>query len=312
MGKRKRVPLPSGSRSWRPITSKRVARQVTSEFHNLTQDLEKARAAASSGTGDEGRIAALEASLAKMGGRHRYQKASALTTEQNRSTARFVTGCVERLGLRPKSKAPPLATLEVGAVNTQLLSVPFLDVRAVDLHSIDPRIEQRDFFDIAPTGALDVLVNGMVINCVESAAKRGEMLLRCRAHLRRGGLLVIVLPRRCVCRSKYTTEQSFEACLGAIGFELRERRDSPKIAFWCFEKVALAGEDSASAASAPWVPLAVHADLAKRFPHPARQTNGRAPKKMTGKFALSFPAIEVGIGEEGGGDGEEEEEEEEQ
>ena len=320
--RRKSVPIPSGSRSWRPITSKRVARQVTSQFHALTHDLERARTSGAS-------TAKLESELEEMGGRHRYQKASALTTEQNRSTARFTTGCIERLGRRPGRGAAPLAMLEVGAVNTQLLSIPWLNCRSVDLHSIDPRIEQRDFFEIPPTGALDILVNGMVINCVESAVRRGEMLLRCRAHLRVGGLLVIVLPRRCVVRSKFTTEKSFEGCLRTLGFELKERRDSPKIAFWCFEKLALkptqkhhvkksavvddaekeeeaqtaaaaaAAEEAETEAaaemtSAPWVPLSIYAELARRFPHPKPKpkkfSHGKSgKKKLTNDFALSFP-----------------------
>lgn len=46
---------------------------------------------------------------------------------------------------------------KVGAINTRLLDVPWLDVRAIDLKSQHPRIEERDFFSLKPSGEYDVV-----------------------------------------------------------------------------------------------------------------------------------------------------------
>lgn len=48
-------------------------------------------------------------------------------------------------------------TPQVGAINTRLLDVPWLDVRAIDLKSQHPRIEERDFFSLKPSGEYDVV-----------------------------------------------------------------------------------------------------------------------------------------------------------
>lgn len=50
-----------------------------------------------------------------------------------------------------------LLSIQVGAINTRLLDVPWLDVRAIDLKSQHPRIEERDFFSLKPSGEYDVV-----------------------------------------------------------------------------------------------------------------------------------------------------------
>jgi hypothetical protein len=132
-----------------------------------------------------------------------------------------VFSSLTRHGLRPAAGAPPLPLLEVGAVNTQLLSVPWLAVRAIDLRSSHPRIEERDFFDLAPAAAFGAVVSSMVLNCVPDAASRGAMLRGMRAHLREGGMLFVMLPLRCVTHSRFTTRASFADALAAAGFEAR-------------------------------------------------------------------------------------------
>ena len=116
-----------------------------------------------------------------------YQEASALTTARHR-TAKFVFAALTRHGLRPAKGQPPLPLLEaraptaqapalrsraalahrcaahasqVGAVNTQLLSVPWLATRAIDLRSTHPRIEQLDFFALAPAAQFGAVVCAM-------------------------------------------------------------------------------------------------------------------------------------------------------
>ena len=68
---------------------------------------------------------------------------------------------------------------------TQLLAEKgWLEVRAIDLHSSDPRIEELDFFELAPEGAFQVAVCSMVLNCVPEPARRGRSLA---GGSRRGG-----------------------------------------------------------------------------------------------------------------------------
>ena len=124
-------------------------------------------------------VTALRAALESLGGRARYQEASMLLTQQHTGSSRWVFQQVTALGLRPGKGGAPLRTLEVGAVNAQLLSCPFLDVTAIDLKSRHPRIVERDFFDFdcPPASLFDVLSNAMVINCVPTAQQRGEMLV---------------------------------------------------------------------------------------------------------------------------------------
>jgi 25S rRNA (adenine2142-N1)-methyltransferase len=74
----------------------------------------------------------LRRELDGLGGRQAYQEASVLTTTRHR-TCKWVFAMITRLGLRPGKQSPPLRLLEVGAVNTQLMSVPWLAVRAIDI-----------------------------------------------------------------------------------------------------------------------------------------------------------------------------------
>ncbi len=161
--------------TWRPLASLKEARHVTSQFHNLTKELE----AASNNLTERARAAELQSAIDKLGGRTRYQEASMLLTQQHSGSSHWVFRQVTALGLRPSRGEAPLRTLEVGAINTQLLSCPFLDVTAIDLKSRHPRVVERDFFDLPcpPERLFDVISNAMVINCVPTALDRGEMLV---------------------------------------------------------------------------------------------------------------------------------------
>lgn len=73
----------------------------------------------------------------------------------------------------------------------------------------------------------------MVINCLPTAKRRGEMLAGYRDHLRPGGHLFLMLPLLCLTKSTRTTRASFAETLKKIGFRIRETRESPKVAFFC-------------------------------------------------------------------------------
>ena len=170
MGRGKRKPLVPP-----PMASLRRARAVTSSFHRLSHELQEATAA-----GRRADAARLAQELEQLGGRAAYQEASALTTARHR-TAKFVFAALTRHGLRPAAGQPPLPLLEarapgdtvpqrcahaalapqVGAVNTQLLSVPWLATRAIDLRSTHPRIEQLDFFALQPAAQFGAVVCAM-------------------------------------------------------------------------------------------------------------------------------------------------------
>jgi 25S rRNA (adenine2142-N1)-methyltransferase len=155
-----------------PMNSLRRARSVTSSFHTLTRQLQEASAA-----GRRADAARLAAEVERLGGRAAYQEASVLTTSRSRATAKYVFAALTRHGLRPARGAPPLPLLEVGAVNTQLLSVPWLAVRAIDIRSSHPRIEQRDFFDLAPAAEYGAVVCSMARGATGATRAR-------RAHQR--------------------------------------------------------------------------------------------------------------------------------
>lgn len=111
------------------------ARRVTSEFHRINNKLgfaetseDGAKIERKKGVGE----AVLRRELLKLGGRTAYQEASELTTTRHR-TSKWVFAIITQLGLRPTTNRHPLSLLEIGAVNTQLLSIPWLEVRAIDI-----------------------------------------------------------------------------------------------------------------------------------------------------------------------------------
>lgn len=75
-----------------------------------------------------------------------------------------------------------------------------------------------------------------VINCVPDPTSRGQMLQLYYEHLQPSGLLFLMLPLLCLRHSKFMTYDRFVAILEAVGFRVRETKDSPKVAFFCLEK----------------------------------------------------------------------------
>jgi 25S rRNA (adenine2142-N1)-methyltransferase len=120
--------------------------------------------------------------------------------------------------------------------------VHHLDVKAIDLRSTDPRIQQMDFFDLPPPESdslYDVIVNSMVINCVTTPDQRGRMLSLCYRHLRPGGVCFLTLPKLCLIQSKFMSRSYFEEILTrGVGFEIVHEvgRESPKIVFFVLRR----------------------------------------------------------------------------
>jgi hypothetical protein len=158
----------------------------------------------------------------------------------------------------------PTRLLEVGAINTELLEaacrterkrdgsstveeeeeeeeVPKyrLDVRAIDIHSMEERIEEADFLTLPftssdPSERYDVIVCSMVLNCVTTPSDRGKMLARLHHHLRPGGLCFLTIPKFCLTKSAFLTSELFLKMLGGggVGFAVEETKESPRLSFF--------------------------------------------------------------------------------
>jgi 25S rRNA (adenine2142-N1)-methyltransferase len=210
------------------MKSLKKARATTSAYHAAHRALAAAPTPAAA--------AAARAALAAAGDVDAYQAASKLTTARNGASAAWVFSQLTRAGRRPGRGGPPPRVLEVGAVNTRLLSCRWLAVDAIDLVASVPGVKQVDFFDLSPAAAYDAVVCAMVLNCVPTPAARGVMLARLAAHLRGGGMAFVVLPRRCVEACGGETWASFEGAMAAAGLgRIVGRRASPKLAFWALE-----------------------------------------------------------------------------
>lgn len=218
------------------MKSRRKARHVTTNFHRLTHELDRLKQQEPEDADRlNQRIKDINKQLEKLGGRQAYQDASILNTSFHR-TSKWVFQLLTRFEMRPKAKEQPLRVLEVGAINTQLLSCPWLNVRAIDLKSRHARIEQCDFFSLKPAGEFQIVVSSMVLNCVPGAEKRGHMLRLYREHLQEGGLCFLMLPLLCLRHSQFMTYTRFIKILEAVGFRVRETKDSPKVTFLCLER----------------------------------------------------------------------------
>jgi hypothetical protein len=134
----------------------------------------------------------------------------------------------------------------------QIERVHLLAVKAIDIRSTDPRIQQADFFDLPspePDSLYDVIVNSMVINCVTIPDRRGRMLSLCYRFLRPGGVCFLTLPKLCLVQSKFMSRSYFEEILTrGVGFEIVHEagRESPKIAFFVLRRSNDDGNDRSS------------------------------------------------------------------
>ena len=275
MGKRrKKGPIPLVRP---PMKSLKKARHVTSRFHKITHTIEQLERQLEQqleqqevddyGLGPtrkrrrkeseqqlkqqdiEKQIRSLRSELDALGGREAYQQASVVTTARC-SSSKWVIKTLRRRGVlgngasssRQEKNYPRV--LEVGAINTELLTTPGLQVRAIDLLSRQAGIEQKDFFDLAdeiepsqdceekktatngsPSSLLslknqlryDVIVVSMVINCVPTPKDRGRMLVMLKQMLEPGGLLFLTLPVSCLtppAPSKLSQQDKMSASAG--------------------------------------------------------------------------------------------------
>lgn len=251
--------------------SLKLAKKVTADFHRLQN-----QAARLQGPGAKEEKERLAAEVEAM--RPAYQAASVVSTERYKGTSRWVTAQLTALGAKPKKGEAKLKLLEVGAINRQLLSVPWLDVLAIDLLPArnDPLILKQDFFDLPARGEYSTVVCSMVINCVPDPRRRGLMLHLLARQLRSDGLLFLMLPLRCLTASPFINRQHLRLALTTVGFSILAEKDTPKVAFFCcrLDRDPGIGRE------------ALPASAAQRFPFPPPRL--QEGKGLSVDFSISF------------------------
>jgi 25S rRNA (adenine2142-N1)-methyltransferase len=61
----------------------------------------------------------------------------------------------------------------------------------------------------------------------------------CYQHLQPKGILFLMIPLLCLRNSKKMTYERFCDILKAVGFHIKETKDSPKVSFFCLEKAEI-------------------------------------------------------------------------
>jgi hypothetical protein len=168
------------------------------------------------------------------------------------------------------------------------------------------------------TGCFDVVVCSMVLNCVFEPAARTRMLVASRDHLVPGGILYFAVPSRCLDKSEFLSRAMLESLFSALGFAVRDRKETPKIAFYCLERVDVLPADRlqtpppppprggfacaapSAAHGAGWRPHIfvggndAHAALVERLRDPSVKLSGKELAGLRGtsrtNFALAVPA----------------------
>lgn len=168
---------PIGGKS---LKSRKVARQVTAKYHKIRNEIaEIDNSRAIPKLEKSKKKVKLLSDLNKIGGIDAYQQASVISTKHF-NTSKWIKKVTRNL--IDDNKITPTQTkplvFEVGAINTDLKTTSWLNVRSIDLHSQHQSIEECDFFNVEPTRMYDVVVCSMVINCVPQTERRGEMLCR--------------------------------------------------------------------------------------------------------------------------------------
>lgn len=160
MGRKRKLHLGSTPIGGAAVKSRRLAREITSKYHVIQN--EKAlveKETELSAKAKQQKLSALDEQMTELGGTNRYQQASIIST-QHFKTSKWVASTLEKLGRHEKSRK--LNVLEVGAINVQLQQYNWMNVRAIDLNSQHPQIEEQDFFGVEPQQQYDVVVCSMV------------------------------------------------------------------------------------------------------------------------------------------------------
>ena len=146
MGRKRKLHLGNTPIGGAAVKSRRLARSITSQYHVIQN--ERSLINQDNSLTDHERQTKLEAlneQMESIGGTNKYQQASIINT-QHFKTSKWVAGTLHKMN-RQGSSAQKLNVLEVGAINTQLQQYNWMNVRAIDLNSQNPLIEEMDFFN---------------------------------------------------------------------------------------------------------------------------------------------------------------------
>ena len=195
MGRKRKLFLGTEPIGGKDMKSRRKARFVTSQYHSIRNEITAIEKDDDILAIDkERKKKVLDEKLIAIGGVDKYQQASIISTSHFK-TSRWVVTTLEALGLNPSTRkassgsaleyatssskgnavvgsttetscthhrSSKLKVLEVGAINIQLQQCRWLDVRAIDVNSQHPSIEECDFFDVTPIAEFDAVVCSMV------------------------------------------------------------------------------------------------------------------------------------------------------
>ena len=258
--KRKRPGLLSSTRlrSGNPSRSlsSRATRTIVRDHHTLRKQLRLARRA-----NNEEAIQRLEGQITELGGLEEYQRASMQGQAASRggdSSKILVEWITELLKIHDldtdTSSKRQFKLLEVGAlrVDNVCARCGLFELERIDLHSQHPSIKEQDFLErpvpapnCAAVKGFDVVSLSLVLNFVDDAAQRGEMLRRaglflrdCSANLGQERLpfpcLFSVLPDPCLSNSRYLDLPRFEAIMQSLGFSVLRSKSSAKLIYHLF------------------------------------------------------------------------------
>ena len=233
--------------------SSKQTRSVIRGHHTLRKQLRQAVSGK-----NEGQVRALEASINASGGLAQYQRASiqGQSADRGGDSSKVLLEWFADDNTFSSYKEPDgsaLRMLEVGAlrVDNACARSKHFDIERIDLRSQHPLIKQQDFMerpvpDNVTTEGFDIVSLSLVLNFVDDATDRGEMLKRVALFLRNGPhgrlsprsptpSLFLVIPSPCVDNSRYLDQSRLEDIMTALGYILIRDKRSAKLAYYLWQ-----------------------------------------------------------------------------
>ncbi|KAL9087196.1 MAG: hypothetical protein Q9159_003763 [Coniocarpon cinnabarinum] len=228
------------------------SRQLIRRHHELSKNHAQALAA-----GDKQRAAEITAEIEAQGGLVRYQQASKTGQSAQRGgdsskvLMEWLACSTEDAQSRIGGKR---AMLEVGALSTDnaCSKSEMFQMTRIDLNAQSDGIIKQDFVQRPlprnDEHCFDCVSLSLVLNFVPDAIARGEMLRRTTQFLRRdthharvsldeGQMrmfpsLFLVVPAPCVANSRYLDEERLTEIMRNLGFQVRHRKLTAKLAYY--------------------------------------------------------------------------------
>ena len=231
--------------------SSRQSRSLIRSHHTLRKQLKDA-----SSKNEVERSNELQAKIEAAGGLHRYQEASIQGQSLERGgdsskiLVEWLTTPIES-SLKNKPDNAALKLLEVGALrpDNACARSKMFNFERIDLRSQHPSIREQDFMERpVPSSArlgnegFDIISLSLVLNFVDNATARGEMLKRVSSFLRQPQqiyenhndfvpCLFLVLPAPCVDNSRYLDTRTLENIMNFLGYEEVRSKTSAKLVY---------------------------------------------------------------------------------